>query len=72
MTMASQAAIEQGYQKMKNLPQEKLVLILNIIDQFSSDDKKSERIKLGQANGKYHIPDDINQYDAQIAELFGE
>ena len=31
----------------------------------------SSTVKLGISDGKYHIPDDINQYDEQIEKLFG-
>ena len=31
----------------------------------------SSTVKLGIADGKYNIPDDINQYDEQIEKLFG-
>ena len=47
------------------------MLVLGIIDQFSEIDSTSSSVKLGIADGKYHIPDDINQYDDQIAEMFG-
>jgi hypothetical protein len=71
MTMVTRSALEKGYEKMQNLPQEKLMLVLGIIDQFSEIDSTSSSVKLGIADGKYHIPDDINQYDDQIAEMFG-
>ena len=72
MVMVTQAAAERGYQKMLRLPQEKLKLVLDIIDQFSTDVSSEPRIKIGIADGKYHIPTDINQYDDEIAGMFGE
>ena len=73
MTMITQDAILQGYKKMQNLPQDKLVLLLGIIDQFSDPPASDSvpKVKLGIADGKYRIPENINQYDDQIAELFG-
>ena len=71
MTMVTRNAIRQGYEKMLKLPQKKLVLLLEIIDQFSSDAHPANVITLGLADGKYHIPEDINQYDNEIAEMFG-
>ena len=71
MTAITKNAIQQGYEKMLRLPQEKLVLVLGIIDQFSADINASPKVRLGIADGKYHIPDDINQYDDEIAGLFG-
>ena len=32
---------------------------------------KSGKRKLGIGDGKYKIPDDINAYDDEIAEMFG-
>ena len=37
---------------------------------FAINAVKRER-KLGVANGKYNIPDDINTLDDEIAEMFG-
>ena len=72
MTVVTTEAIEQGFEKMRKLSQEQLVLLLGIIDQFSRPAESSpSSIRLGIADGKYHIPDDINQYDDQIAEMFG-
>ena len=71
MNAITQNAIQQGYEKMLKLPQEKLILVLGIIDQFSADSPASPKVKLGIADGKYHIPEDINQYDTEIAEMFG-
>ena len=71
MTMVTQDAIEQGYKKMQHLPQEKLVLLLGIIDQFYNIPRSSSSVKLGIADGKYTIPENINEYDDEIAELFG-
>ena len=71
MTMVTQNAIEQGYKKMQKLPQDKLIILLGIIDQFSDPSSSAIGVTLGIADGKYKIPEDINQYDDQIAELFG-
>jgi hypothetical protein len=72
MTMVTQDAIKKGYEKMLKLPQEQITLLLGIIDQFSATPSlPSSTVKLGIADGKYHIPDDINQYDEQIEKLFG-
>ena len=71
MTMVTQTAIENGYRKMKQLPQNKLILILNMIDQLSDPELSVPTVTLGIADGKYHIPEDINQYDDVIAEFFG-
>ena len=70
MTMATKNDIELGYEKMLKLPQDKLVLLLGIIDQFSAPSSNTSNVKLGIADGKYNIPDDINQNDDEIAELF--
>lgn len=71
MTMVTKSAIEQGYERMLNLPQDKLVLLLGIIDQFSIPQPSASPVRLGIADGKYNIPDDINQDDDKVAELFG-
>lgn len=71
MTMVTQNALKQGYEKMCKLPQEKLVLVLSIIDQFSDSPPASRPVQLGIADGKYRIPENINKYDDEIAELFG-
>lgn len=71
MTMVTKSDIEKGYEKMQNLPQEKLILLLGIIDQFSNPSPSESSVTLGIADGKYNIPDNINEYDDQIAELFG-
>lgn len=71
MTMVTREAIEQGYKKMQELPQEKLVLLLGIIDQFSDISKATTSVKLGIADGKYRIPENINESDDEIAEMFG-
>ena len=71
MTMVTKNAIEQGYQKMLKLPQDKLVLLLGIIDQFSNPQTSDPPVRLGIADGKYKVPDDINQDDDKVAELFG-
>ena len=71
MTMVTREAIEQGYKKMQELPQEKLVLLLGIIDQFSGISKATPSVKLGIADGKYRIPENINESDDEIAEMFG-
>ena len=71
MTMVTKSDIEKGYEKMQNLPQEKLILLLGIIDQFSNLSPSESSVTLGIADGKYNIPDNINEYDDQIAELFG-
>ena len=73
--MVTQAAVERGYQKMIRMPQEKVSLVLALIDQLSAGPVepvlKQSHIKIGIADGEYHIPDDINQYDDDIAEMFG-
>lgn len=71
MAIVTHDAIRQGYEKMLKLPQEQIVLLLGLIDQFSGTSSSSSSVTLGIADGKYHIPDDINQYDDQIEELFG-
>lgn len=71
MMMITQDAIQQGYEKMLKLPQEKLALIPGIIDQFSSDSSSTPAVTLGLADGKYHIPENIHEYDREIAEMFG-
>lgn len=70
MTAITRTTIEKSYEKLMQLPQEKLVLVLQIIDQFAAP-VSGTPVRLGIADGKYHIPDDINEYDDQIAELFG-
>ena len=71
MTMVTKNAIEQGYEKMLKLPQDKLILLLGIIDQFSTSQPSASSVKLGIADGKYKIPDNINQDDDKVAELYG-
>ena len=71
MTMVTKNAIEQGYKKMLKLPQDKLILLLGIIEQFSSPQPSTSPVRLGIADGKYNVPDDINQDDDKVAELFG-
>lgn len=71
MTMVTKNAIEQGYEKMLKMPQDKLILLLGIIDQFSNSQPTASPVRLGIADGKYKVPDDINQDDEIIAELFG-
>ena len=71
MTMVTKNAIEQGYEKMLKLPQDKLVLLLGIIDQFSDPQQTVSPVRLGIADGKYKVPGDINQDDDKVAELFG-
>ena len=71
MTMVTKNAIEQGYEKMLKLPQDKLILLLGIIDQFSSPQPSASPVRLGIADGKYNVPDDLNQDDDKVAELFG-
>ncbi|MBQ9685961.1 MAG: hypothetical protein IJ773_03850 [Lachnospiraceae bacterium] len=70
MTMVTQKAIQQGFEKMQKLPHDKLKLLLSIIDQFSSDTSTASTVTLGLAEGKYHIPEDFNQYDDEIAAMF--
>ena len=56
---------------MLKLPQEKLILVLGIIDQFSLDASEPNKVRLGIADGEYHIPEDIHEYDDEIARMFG-
>ena len=73
MVMNTNATIEQSYKKMLLLPQEKLSIVLTIIDQFYEEPKrKASKVKLGIADGRYHIPEDINEYDEEIASMFEE
>ena len=70
MTIPTQEALEKGYEKLKNLPQKKMLLVLSMIDMLADSVESASSVKLGIADGKYHIPDDINEYDDEIADLF--
>ena len=62
MTMVTKSDIEKGYEKMQNLPQEKLILLLGIIDQFSNPSPSESSVTLGIADGKYSYSSSYNSH----------
>ena len=47
-----------------------MLLVLSMIDMLADSVESASSVKLGIADGKYHIPDDINEYDDEISDLF--
>ena len=66
MTMVTKNAIEQGYKKMLKLPQDKLILLLGIIEQFSTPQPSASPVRLGIADGKYKVPDDSITFSTSL------
>lgn len=65
----------QAYELMGQLSDNKLQLIVDIMKNFAPS-TKSERVmtmakRIGIAKGKYTIPDDIDECNDEIAEMFG-
>lgn len=65
----------QAYELMGQLSDNKLQLIVDIMKNFAPS-AKSERVmtmakRIGIAKGKYTIPDDIDECNDEIAEMFG-
>lgn len=65
----------QAYELMGQLSDNKLQLIVDIMKNFAPS-AKSEHVmtmakRIGIAKGKYTIPDDIDECNDEIAEMFG-
>ena len=65
----------QAYELMGQLSDSKLQLIIDVMKNFAPS-AKSEHVmlaskRIGIAKGKYIIPDDIDECNDEIAEMFG-
>ena len=71
----SSVAFAETLEKAYTLPDKYKDTLAIIINQFcglaSSDTAVNSKKIIGIADGKYHIPEDINAYDDDIVKLFG-
>ncbi len=65
----------EAYEMMGQLSEPKLKLIIEIMKNFNSSPAKTNGTKtskrIGIAKGKFVVPDDIDECNEEIAEMFG-
>lgn len=65
----------EAYEMMGQLSESKLKLIIEIMKIFNNSPTKANDIKkskrIGIAKGKFVVPDDIDECNKEIAEMFG-
>ena len=65
----------EAYEMMGQLSESKLKLIIEIMKNFNNSPTKTSDIKtskrIGIAKGKFVVPDDIDECNEEIAEMFG-
>ena len=65
----------EAYEMMGQLSESKLKLIIEIMKSFNNSPTKTSDIntskRIGIAKGKFVVPDDIDECNEEIAEMFG-
>ena len=65
----------EAYEMMGQLSESKLKLIIEIMKYFNNSPTKTSDIntgkRIGIAKGKFVVPDDIDECNEEIAEMFG-
>ena len=65
----------EAYEMMGQLSESKLKLIIEIMKNFNNSPTKTSDIntskRIGIAKGKFVVPDDIDECNEEIAEMFG-
>lgn len=55
---------------INTVPEENLPEVINLIVRYEQPEENHNKVRLGIADGKYKIPDDINAFDDEIARMF--
>lgn len=64
-------AVLEAYKTLTIEAQHEVEQFINFLSSKQNNTQKNNCIIMGLAEGKYKIPDDINAYDDEIANMFG-
>jgi hypothetical protein len=63
---------EQAMKLIASLPDDRVELIIQVMESFVTPvAAKAENKRIGIAKGKFIVPDDIDECNDEIAEMFG-
>jgi hypothetical protein len=62
---------EQAVQLLDILPDDRVEIIIRVMQGFITPVSDSESKRIGVAKGKFDVPDDIDECNDEIAEMFG-
>ena len=74
MTAVKEQFMQMLPQSLPGVPDDEVQYMINILVKWNKQEEPTSaprKRKLGIGDGKYKIPDDINAYDDEIAEMFG-
>jgi hypothetical protein len=62
---------EQAVELLDILPDDRVEIIIRVMQGFITPVSDSESKRIGVAKGKFDVPDDIDECNDEIAEMFG-
>jgi hypothetical protein len=71
LAMASTALKEQAIELLDVLPDDRVEIIIKVMQGFITPIGNSDCKRIGVAKGKFIVPDDIDECNGEIAEMFG-
>ena len=74
MTAVKEQFMQMLPQSSPGVPDDEVRYMINILAKWNKPEEPAmapRKCRLGIGDGKYKIPDDINAYDDETAEMFG-
>jgi hypothetical protein len=62
---------EQAVELLDILPDDRVEIIIKVMQGFITPVSDSNSKRIGVAKGKFDVPDDIDECNDEIAEMFG-
>jgi hypothetical protein len=62
---------EQAVELLDILPDDRVEIIIKVMQGFITPVSESDSKRIGVAKGKFDVPDDIDECNDEIAEMFG-
>jgi hypothetical protein len=62
---------EQAVELLDMLPDDRVEIIIKVMQGFITPVSESDSKRIGVAKGKFDVPDDIDECNDEIAEMFG-
>jgi hypothetical protein len=62
---------EQAVELLDILPDDRVEIIIRVMQGFITPVSDSNSKRIGVAKGKFDVPDDIDECNDEIAEMFG-